>query len=267
VTRKIVHLRRRKGLGPAMIAGRLGMHASTVHRVLVRERLSRLRDMDRATREPIRRYERSRPGELVHVDIKKLGNIPNGGGARIHGPAIGYRHRRETAKVRGHNWKPVIGYSFIHTAVDDHSRLAYSEVLADERGQTAADFWLWAAGYFAACGIRVERVLTDNGSSYRSFEWRDALLLTGAVHKRIRAYRPQTNGKVERFNRTLLAEWALPSPTAPNQPAGGPCQDGCTSTTITDHTPQSAGGHQPAAYLTCQGRTAKCRDRALPARR
>ena len=212
MVRKIVHLRRSKGLGPAMIAGRLGLHASTVHRVLLREGLSRLADTDRATREPIRRYERARPGELLHVDIKKLGNIPNGGGWRIVGQLAGNANRRATATTRGHNYKPVIGYSYIHTAVDDHSRLAYSEVLPDERGATAAAFWLRAHGWFTQQGVEVERVLTDNGSPYRSFEFRDALAATAVTHKRIRPYRPQTNGKVERFNRTLLDEWAYAKP-------------------------------------------------------
>jgi transposase InsO family protein len=212
VVRKIVHLRRRKGLGPAMIAGRLGMHASTVHRVLRREGMPRLADTDRATREPIRRYERARPGELVHVDIKKLGNIPDGGGWRIVGQLAGNANRRTTATARGHLYKPVIGYSYVHTAVDDHSRLAYSEVLPDERGATAANFWVRAARWFSERGIHVERVLTDNGACYRSFEFRDALLATGVAHRRTRPYRPQTNGKVERFNRTLLAEWAYTKP-------------------------------------------------------
>jgi transposase InsO family protein len=212
VVRKIVHLRRKKGLGPAMIAGRLGMHASTVHRVLRREGLPRLADTDRATREPIRRYERSRPGELVHVDIKKLGNIPDGGGARVVGHQLAFQHRRATATSRGRNWKPVIGWGFVHTAIDDHSRLAYSEVLLDEKAVTAAAFWLRANAWFRSRGIAVERVLTDNGAPYVSFDWRDVMAATGVTHKRIRPYRPQTNGKVERFNRTLLAEWAYAKP-------------------------------------------------------
>jgi transposase InsO family protein len=212
IVRKILHLRRTKGLGPAMIAGRLGMHASTVHRVLHREGLPRLADTDRATREPIRRYERERPGELVHVDIKKLGNIPDGGGWRVVGQSAGYANRRATTTSRGRNWKPVIGYSYVHTAIDDHSRLAYSEVLPDERGATAAAFWLRAYHWFTQQGVVIERVLTDNGSSYVSFDFRDALRATGVAHRRTRPYRPQTNGKVERFNRTLLAEWAYCKP-------------------------------------------------------
>jgi transposase-like protein len=194
---RIVRLRRRHKLGPMRIAIRLGMPASTVHRVLVREQLSRLSWMDRPTGEVIRRYERERPGELVHVDVKKLGRIPDGGGHRIHG------RRSRSNSTRG------LGYDFIHSAVDDHSRLAYSEICADERGETAAAFWLRAAAFFAAQNVTVERVLTDNAWAYRSSRaFAAAVAKTGAVQRFIRPLRPQTNGKVERFNRTLLAEWA-----------------------------------------------------------
>ncbi len=195
VERRIVTLRQSRGLGPARIAGIVGMHASTVHRVLERHQMSRLSDLDRTTREPIRRYERSRPGELVHVDIKKLGRIPKGGGWRAHG-----RSREH------HGGRHQVGYAYVHSAVDDYSRLAYSEVLDNEQGATAADFWRRARKFFAANGIKVERVLTDNGSCYRSHEFAHALQL--ARHSFTKPYRPQTNGKAERFNRTLQAEWA-----------------------------------------------------------
>jgi transposase InsO family protein len=195
VERRIVMLRQSRGLGPARIAGIVGMHASTVHRVLERHQVSRLSDLDRTTREPIRRYERSRPGELVHLDIKKLGRIPKGGGWRAHG-----RSREH------HGGQARVGYAYVHSAVDDYSRLAYSEVLDNEQGATAADFWRRARKFFAANGIKVERVLTDNGACYRSNEFAHALLL--ARHSFTKPYRPQTNGKVERFNRTLQAEWA-----------------------------------------------------------
>ncbi len=196
VERRIITLRRNRGLGPARIAGIVGMHASTVHRVLVRHGLSRLADLDRPTREPIRRFEMSQPGELVHVDIKKLGRIPKGGGWRAHG--------RAAEKGRWHKTK--VGYAFVHSAIDGYSRLAYSEVLDDEQGVTAAGFWRRAQQFFAEHGIRVDRVLTDNGSCYRSLEFAHAL--EDARHSFTRPYRPQTNGKAERFNRTLLAEWA-----------------------------------------------------------
>jgi len=194
--RRIVMLRQSRGLGPARIAGIVGMHASTVHRVLERHGLSRLSDLDRTTREPIRRFEMSRPGELVHVDIKKLGRIPKGGGWRVNG--------RAAEKGRWHKTK--VGYAFVHSAVDGYSRLAYSEVLNDEAGATAAGFWRRARRFFADSGVNVERVLTDNGGCYRSHEFTHALEL--AHHSFTQPYRPQTNGKAERFNRTLLAEWA-----------------------------------------------------------
>ncbi len=156
--------------------------------------------LTRATGRVIRRYERDRPGELVHVDIKKLGNIPDGGGHRVLGRAAGRKNRTNA------------GYSYLHTAVDDHSRLAYSEIHADEKKETATAFWTRAHAFFIQAGITVERVLTDNGSCYRSRNWRDLLAAAGITHKRTRPYRPQTNGKVERFNRTLLDEWAYARP-------------------------------------------------------
>jgi transposase InsO family protein len=208
LVRKVCHLRTKKGLGPVPIAGRLGLHASTVHRVIRREGLPRLADLDRATREPIRRYERSRPGELVHVDVKKLGKIPDGGGWHAHGRStLTRRMQKRAARSRG-GTSYVHGFGFVHAAVDDYSRLAYCEILPDEKKLTAARFWARAVVWFAVQGITVERVLTDNGSCYRSKEWRDSMANTDVVHKRTRAYRPQTNGKVERFNRTLLNEWA-----------------------------------------------------------
>ena len=200
--RRIVQLRRTRGLGPARIAGIVDLPASTVHAVLVRHGLNRLDRLDRPTRAPIRRMEMSRPGELVHVDIKKLGRIPRGGGWHIHGRTA----RPRTYRAR----KAAIGYAFVHSAVDAYSRLAYSEVLNDEQGATAAGFWIRAAGFFASHGIAIERVLTDNGSCYRSREF--AAGLGAIVHSRTRPYRPATNGKVERFNRTLLAEWAYARP-------------------------------------------------------
>ena len=147
------------------------------------------------------RYERERPGELVHVEVKKLAGIPTGGGWRQHGRGQAPTKKRST-----------VGYRFIHTALDDRSRLAYSEILDDEKGATAAGFWRRARLWFAAHGIAIERALTDNGSSYRSRDWANALAETGVVHKRTRVYRPQTNGKVERFHRILLEEWAYIRP-------------------------------------------------------
>ena len=214
--RRIVGLRVSGRLGPARIAFRLGLAPSTVHAVLARYGCPPLAHLDRATGQRVRRYERAAPGELVHVDIKKLGNIPDGGGWRVHGRQAGKRNRQATrtpaGRTRYHN--PIIGYSYLHTAIDDHSRLAYSEICADERKETAAAFWARAQAWFTTAGITIERVMTDNGSCYRSRLWRDALAAAGISHKRIRPYRPQTNGKVERFNRTLLEEWAYARPYA-----------------------------------------------------
>jgi transposase InsO family protein len=194
--RRIVALRTKRGLGPARIAGIVNMPASTVHRVLVRRGLNRLDHLDRVTRQPIRRMEMERPGELVHVDIKKLGRIPRGGGWRVNG--------RVAERGRWHRTK--VGYAFVHSAIDGYTRLAYSEVLADELGATAAGFWRRAAAFYSERGITIERVITDNGSCYRSRDFDDAL--AGVKHTFTKPYRPQTNGKVERFNRTLLTEWA-----------------------------------------------------------
>ncbi|MFJ1860888.1 IS481 family transposase [Streptomyces anulatus] len=208
-------LRRARKLGPARIGPILGLPASTVHRVLVRHGLNRPAWLDRPAGEPIRRFERSRPGELVHVDIKKLGNIPDGGGWRTVGRTAGNQNRQATTDLRK-SCKPVIGYSYIHSAVDDHSRLAYSEVLTDERQHTAIAFWQRAHAFFTGHGITVERVLTDNGSCYKAKLFTQALTAAGITHKKIRPYRPQTNGKVERFNRTLADEWAYLRPHTSN---------------------------------------------------
>lgn len=204
--RRIIKVRVLRRWGPARIAYLLGLHPSTVHRVLARYRLARLAWLDRATGRVVRRYERDRPGELVHVDIKKLGKIPDGGGWRMLGRAVGARNSQAHPAPRNKHRNPIIGYHYLHTAIDDHSRLAYSELLPDETGETAAAFWSRARTWFTQCGITIERVLTDNGSCYRSRVFADALGPT--LHKRTRPYRPQTNGKVERFNRTLLEEWA-----------------------------------------------------------
>lgn len=211
--RRIIKVRLSRRWGPARIAALLGLAASTVHRVLARYGLARLAHLDRATGRVVRRYERATPGELVHVDIKKLGNIPDGGGHRTLGRQTGQRHRTATpGKKLDHNANSHVGYSYLHNAVDDHSRLAYTEILPDETKHTAVAFWSRAQAFFARAGITVERVLTDNGSCYKSHLWRDTLATAGISHKRTRPYRPQTNGKVERFNRVLLDEWAYARP-------------------------------------------------------
>ncbi len=203
--RRIINIRVLRRWGPARIAYLLGLHPSTVHRVLVRYRMARLAWLDRSTGRVIRRYEHTRPGDLIHLDVKKLGKIPDGGGWRIHGRAQGSRNKISHSTIR-HNYHPVIGYHYLHTALDDYSRLAYTELLGDERKDTAAAFWCRAHAWFTAAGITPVAVLTDNGACYRSIPFAEAL---GEIkHKRTQPYRPQTNGKVERFHRTLADEWA-----------------------------------------------------------
>jgi transposase InsO family protein len=192
---RIVRIRQRRKLGPARIASIVGMPASTVHRVLCRHGMNRLAWMDRPTGQVIRRIHTDRPGELVHVDVKKLGRIPPGGGWRMLG--------REGT---GHHNKTRVGYDYVHSAIDAHSRLAYSEILANEQGPTCAGFWERARDFFAEHDITVDAILTDNARNYLGKHFTGAL--DGIEHRRIRRRRPQTNGKVERFNRTLLDEWA-----------------------------------------------------------
>jgi transposase InsO family protein len=211
VVRRIVRLRWRKRLGPVQIAGQLGLPASTVHAVLTRCRINRLSHIDRVTGEPIRRYEHEHPGALLHVDVTKFGNIPDGGGHRFLGRVDGRHNQQATARrtgERGKHYKPVIGTAFVHTVIDDHSRVAYAEICADEKAETAVGVLRRAVTWFADRGVTVERVLSDNGSCYRSFAWRDSCAQLGIRHKRTRPYRPQTNGKIERFHRTLSDGWA-----------------------------------------------------------
>lgn len=214
---RILDIRRAMKWGPDRISAHLriegiSVSAATVHRVLGRNGLGRLSDMDPVSGTVLRqvnRYEHATPGDMVHVDVKKLGKIPVGGGWRVHGrdsaaARASKRHGAGTGRV---------GYTYLHSAVDDYSRLAYTEALDNERGDTAAAFWSRAANFLATYGITtIERVLTDNGSCYRSRTWADALSVTGTAHKRTRPYTPRTNGKVERFNGTLAREWAYVRP-------------------------------------------------------
>ena len=195
--RLVVELRRQHRWGAAHIGFEVGLASSTVQSILRGAGLGRLDRGDRAT-EPIVRYQHDRPGELVHIDVKKLAAIPAGGGWRSQGTTRGYRNSTRE--------KP--GYRFIHTAVDDRTRLAYSEILRDEQSTTAASFLERAVLWFSERNIGIERVLTDNGSCYVSNVWRDTCDQLGITHSRTRPFRPQTNGKVERFHRILLEEWA-----------------------------------------------------------
>ncbi|MFG3322447.1 IS481 family transposase [Streptomyces sp. NPDC048171] len=230
-------LRQDRKLGPARIAPILGLPASTTHRILVRHGLNRLAFLDRPTGEIIRRYERDRPGELVHVDVKKLGRIPDGG-HKVLG--------RQAGRVTRSN----VGFDYIHSAVDDHTRLAYSEIHGDEKAATCADFLRRAAAFFTAHGIdRIERVLTDNAWPYRkSFAWRDALADLSSTGKLTRAYRPQTNGKVERFNRTLLDEWAYLRPYTNNNERTAALAD-FLHTYNHHHCHTALGGHPPISRV------------------
>ena len=213
VVRKIVHLRWKQRLGPVQIGDRLNLPASTVHAVLVRCRLNRLSHIDRATGEPIRRYEHEHPGDLLHVDVKKLGNVPDGGGWRYLGKQQGDRNRSATVARTGaprSKWRgPLIGTAFVHTVIDDHSRVAYAEIHDDETAATAAAVLRGAVAWFAERGVTTRRVLSDNGGCYRSHLWAETCADLGITHKRTRPYRPQTNGKIERFHRTLAEGWAF----------------------------------------------------------
>lgn len=203
VEHHIVELRRVRKIGPLRISARVPVAASTAHRVLRRNGMPLLTACDRATGEAIRRYERDRPGDLVGVDVKKLGRIPAGGGHKVLGRAAGRGHQKRT---------PGGGYLFLHTALDDHTRLAYTETLADEKAATCAAFLRHAHAWFAHRGVAVERVLTDNAWACRKDTWRAVCTELGIARRFTRPWRPQTNGKVERFHRTLLDEGAYHQP-------------------------------------------------------
>ena len=189
---QLCRLRREQRVGPHRLAWQTGLARSTVYAVLRRHGLGRLDRLE--PRPPVIRYERAAPGELVHLDTKQLGRIGAGGGHRIHG-RLGelYRHRG-------------IGWNRVHVAVDDHSRISYVEELDDEAPATTAEFLRRAVAFYADHGIRVERVLTDNGNPYRSRAFVAACAELAIRPRRTRPYRPQTNGKAERFIRTLLSE-------------------------------------------------------------
>jgi transposase InsO family protein len=192
---RILAARRRRRQGPHRLGYHLAMPRSTIYGVLRRHHMSRLDHTDRPSGVVVR-YQRERPGELVHLDVKKLGRIPQGGGHRAHG-------RAQAARGRG------IGYDDVHSAVDDRSRVAFSQVLPDETGKSCAWFLVQAAAFFADHGVRIERGLTDNAKAYaESVAFVETAAGLGIQLKRTRRYRPQTNGKVERFNKTLLDEWA-----------------------------------------------------------
>ncbi len=208
VETKVVELRRSSRRGQDWIGAELKVPARTVSAILRRHQVPYLRDCDpltgaliRASKTTTMRYERSHPGELIHMDVKKIGRIPNGGGWKAHGRQAGSTAARKKARI---------GYDYVHSAVDDHSRLAYSEILPDEKGPTCAAFLARAAEHFATHGIaRIERVITDNHFSYRHSHAVAAVIAAlNAKHVFIKPHCPWQNGKVERYNRTLQTEWA-----------------------------------------------------------
>jgi transposase InsO family protein len=209
VEQVVLACRREHRRGPDWIGPELGVPARTVARILRRHQVPYLRECDPMTGQVIRsskatavRYEKDRPGQLVHMDVKKIGRIPDGGGWRAHGRAMGSTAAKKRARI---------GYDYVHSVVDDYTRLAYSEVLADEKGATCAAFLTRAAAAFAGYGIeRIEAVMTDNHWSYtRSKDVAAAMTALGARHVFIKPHCPWQNGKVERFNRTLQDEWAF----------------------------------------------------------
>lgn len=212
--RRIIALRFNRRWGPHRIGYHLRVPRSTVGQVLARYRMPNLECIDQATGLPVRRpapcrYEAEQPGQLVHVDVKKLGRIPNGGGWRAHGRGSGQDRKVQSSrgKAARAGQPSSRGYRYLHHAVDDYSRLVYSEILNDEKKHTAAGFWKRANRFFTSISVAIEAVMTDNGACYRSADSQQALG-DGVRHKRTRPRRPQTNGKLQRFNPTLMTEWA-----------------------------------------------------------
>ena len=191
---EVLRLRKRRDTGP-QIAVRVGLSSATVARILARHGLSRLKNLE--PKEPVVRYQRERPGELIHVDIKKLGRIGRIG-HRIHGD--------RTTRVRG------IGWEFVHVAIDDASRMAYAEVLPNERSPSSTGFLRRSVAWFQNRGVKVQAVMSDNGSCYVSHRFKATCQKLKLRHLRTRPYRPRTNGKAERFIQTLLREWAYKRP-------------------------------------------------------
>jgi transposase InsO family protein len=212
----VVELRRRERRGQDWLGPELGLPPRTVARILRRHYVPYLRECDPITGEVIRaskatavRYERARPGELVHMDVKKLGRIHDGGGWKAKGREHGQTAKQKRAKI---------GYDYIHSLIDDHSRYAYSEILKDEKGATCAAFLLRAAEAFSRAGItQIEQLITDNHMSYKlSRDMREAVAALGARHLFIKPHCPWQNGKVERYNRTMTTEWAYRHPFSDN---------------------------------------------------
>jgi transposase InsO family protein len=211
VEQMVLAARQRRRRGAVVLGAELGLNPSTVGRILTRHQVPHLAAIDPITGERIRssrrsanRYEHPTPGAMIHVDVKKLGRIPKGGGWRVHG-------RSEAVRGRGN------GYDYVHTAIDDHTRLAYSEIHDDEKDATCAAFLHRALAWFAARGIHVRRLLTDNALVYRKgTDWGWVCSAWQLKRRFTKPGCPWTNGKAERFNRTLLTEWAYARPWTSN---------------------------------------------------
>jgi transposase InsO family protein len=189
----VVEALRRQRYTGKQIAVETGVSAATVSRILRRLGLNRIRDLEPA--EPVRRYERATPGEMIHIDIKKLGRFDKVG-HRITGDRTGQSNSRG------------VGWEFVHVCIDDHSRVAFSQIKPDEKADSAAPFLKAAVAYYKSLGVTVTRVMTDNGSCYKAFAFRDTCRDLGIKHIRTKPYTPKTNGKAERFIQTALREWA-----------------------------------------------------------
>lgn len=218
VVGELIATRQLERIGRDELAARFQVSASTASRIIARAGLPRLHELDpvtgiriRASRTTQLRYEHDNPGDLVHIDVKKLGRIPDGGGWRIDGPAA-ISHDRHRDRARG------VGFDYVHVAVDDHSRLAFAQILPDEKGTTCAAFLTAAASFFAEHGVAIRAVMTDNAKNYvLSHAFQDTLAILGARHVKTRPHCPWQNGKAERFNRTLQESWAYRQPFLTNQ--------------------------------------------------
>lgn len=216
VTSRLLVLRRSERLGRDELARLVGVSPSTASRIIARAGFPALHELDpvtgiriRASRRTQLRYERERPGDLIHIDVKKLGRIPDGGGWRLDGPDVIDHHSSRPRRV---------GFDYVHVAVDDHSRLAFARILPDEKGPTCAAFLSEAAAFFADHGITVRSVMTDNAMNYRrSRDFQEALRVLNATHVLTKPHSPWQNGKAERFNRTLQEGWAYRQPFVSNQ--------------------------------------------------
>ncbi|BEP15921.1 IS481 family transposase [Acidothermaceae bacterium B102] len=253
VAARVAAVRRDRKLGADRIAAVLAeegitISGSGVHNVLVRLGLNRLRDLDRPTGLPLRqRYERDAPGELIHVDVKKLGKIRPGGGWRAHGRGSAQDKVNHAARDKPGGR---VGYDYVHVAVDDHTRLSYVEVLPDETGATCARFLTHAGEFFAGYGIAVQRVMSDNAFCYRrSTAFKAAVADLGAVQKFIKPHCPWTNGKAERFNQTLAYEWAYASAFDSSEHRSEALQQWLHG--YNHHRPHaSLGGHPPISRVS-----------------